>query len=160
LNTIKKAYEYLNRLTPLKIDCGKFCNAACCKGDENTGMILLPNEEFICDFGNIKSDTDRNKIIICNGECDREKRPYSCRIFPLFPYTTQTKNGVKIEIKIDPRAANVCPLNDIKMMDKNFIRAVRRSAKILATDKEYLRFLTETTSLLKEIEQLKSLLNL
>jgi hypothetical protein len=46
------------------------------------------------------------------------------------------------------------------MMDKNFIRAVRRSAKILATDKEYLRFLTETTSLLKEIEQLKSLLKL
>ena len=159
MNTIKRLTNTSIALLRLKSIAESFAMPLVARGRKYQDD-LLPNEEFICDFGNIKSDTDRNKIIICNGECDREKRPYSCRIFPLFPYTTQTKNGVKIEIKIDPRAANVCPLNDIKMMDKNFIRAVRRSAKILATDKEYLRFLTETTSLLKEIEQLKSLLNL
>lgn len=30
---IKKAYELLERVTPLRYDCGKLCDGLCCKGD-------------------------------------------------------------------------------------------------------------------------------
>ena len=44
---IKKAYELLDRVTPLTYDCGKLCGGRCCKGDGNTGMWLFPYEEEI-----------------------------------------------------------------------------------------------------------------
>ena len=44
---IKKAYEMLERVTPLTYDCGKLCSGKCCKGDGNIGMWLFPYEEEI-----------------------------------------------------------------------------------------------------------------
>ena len=44
---IKKAYEAIGTLTPLKSDCGRLCGAVCCKGDDETGMLLFPGEESL-----------------------------------------------------------------------------------------------------------------
>ena len=43
---LNKAYELLERTTPLTSDCGKLCNGLCCKGDGKTGMLLFPGEEI------------------------------------------------------------------------------------------------------------------
>ena len=93
----EKIYRYLYKLfdevTPIKADCGQLCGGACCKGDGDTGMYLFPFEECIYDGTEnwlkiCDSDFYFNgkpvKIAICDGTCDRKKRPLSCRIFPLF----------------------------------------------------------------------------
>jgi len=42
---VDKAKSIIGELTPLKgHDCGQLCSAACCKGDEQTGMLLFPGE--------------------------------------------------------------------------------------------------------------------
>ena len=39
-------YSTLGNLTPLKGDCGRACNKACCEGDKDgDGMYLFPHEE-------------------------------------------------------------------------------------------------------------------
>lgn len=111
----KKLYRHLYKLlenaTPIGVDCGKLCGAACCKGDGDAGMYLFPFEELMYDGTEdwIKIyDSDfifrgePVKIAICNGTCDRKKRPLSCRIFPLFQCGEVLKN--------DYRAAHICPL--------------------------------------------------
>ena len=57
-NVIKSCYSVLRKTTPLDFDCGKICNGKCCKGDENTGMIIFPGEEEFLDE-NIKKELSR-----------------------------------------------------------------------------------------------------
>jgi hypothetical protein len=46
---ILKCYKILENETPLNFDCGKICDGKCCKGNENTGMLLFPGEETLID---------------------------------------------------------------------------------------------------------------
>ena len=41
------AYSLLEEVTPLPADCGQLCGAACCKGDDETGMYLFPGERVM-----------------------------------------------------------------------------------------------------------------
>ena len=34
IHAVRAARELLESLTPLKTDCGRLCEGACCKGDE------------------------------------------------------------------------------------------------------------------------------
>lgn len=47
----QKLYAEAGRIigdkTPLKKDCGQICDGACCKGDDDTGMLLFPFEESV-----------------------------------------------------------------------------------------------------------------
>ena len=90
-----QAYQLLERVTPLKNDCGNLCNKACCQDNEaDLGMDLFPGEEellYSADFLTIRSVNsveDPKLQAICHGKCDRPKRPLACRIFPLTPYIT------------------------------------------------------------------------
>lgn len=136
----KKAYEILGDLTPLKSDCGKLCSAACCKGDSTTGMRLFPHEET-----NLKVVMgDGVKICVCNGSCERDFRPLSCRIFPFFPVLH--KNG-RITAEIDPRALRLCPLAencDKVRFNKDFVTAVRKVGRLLCADPECREFIAAT----------------
>ncbi len=146
-----RAFSILGDLTPLKTDCGKLCGAACCKGDEKTGMRLFPNEET--PFNVI--DGEGVRLCVCGGSCDRQSRPLSCRIFPLFPVILP--NG-RISAEIDARALRLCPLAENARMvkfDKEFITAVRRVGRLLYRDPECRRFLEVTTA---EINQYGKLL--
>ena len=56
IQAVLAARELLENLTPLKTDCGRLCQAACCQGDENTGMLLFPEEETLyegCAFADV-----------------------------------------------------------------------------------------------------------
>jgi len=113
-----EAYRLLNLITPLRADCGKACNKACCSAvDEETGMYLFPYEEVMyvdCPPWLRVEETDftyqreKNALIaLCEHPCTRELRPLSCRIFPLFPYLD--KMG-ELKIIMDPRGKGICPL--------------------------------------------------
>ncbi len=138
---IKKVHKILQNVTPLKSDCGKICGGECCKGDADTGMLLFPGEENflenIDDF-TIKSDNANRKILICNGCCNRNHRPISCRIFPLFPMLIDGK----IYVIDDPRAKGICPLlyDEIKL-NKAFERKVGKAGKLLVKNNETSEFL-------------------
>lgn len=142
----KKIFNILGELTPLKADCGQLCGCACCKGDDKTGMRLFPHEESAL---NIIETSSSVRLAVCNGTCDRNKRPLACRIFPFFP--TVDEKG-KVYVELDYRAANLCPMVehcDEIIFDKRFLRAVKRVGKILAKYDECRKFLFEST---KEID--------
>lgn len=154
---IKTCYSLLRRETPLSFDCGKICNGKCCDGDDNTGMIIFSGEEkFLDENIKIKNTAYGFKIAVCNGTCDRNKRPLSCRMYPLFPIITE--NG-KIEVIFDVRAD--CPLKkgDYKFK-RSFVRRVKRVGEYLLlneeTKREYIelsRDITEQIELLEKFQK-------
>ena len=139
----KKIFRILGDLTPLKADCGKVCGGACCKSDEHSiGMRLFPFEESTLP---VKVTEDGVRLVVCEGTCNREDRPLSCRIFPFFP--TVDERG-RVYVEPDYRGARLCPMiehmDDI-VFDRRFFAAVKKVGKILAKNKECLRFLQEST---------------
>lgn len=160
----EKAYSILDRLTPLRSDCGELCNQACCdSADEDAGMYLFPREELMYikkpDWLRIEdseftygNDETPALIAMCTQRCDREFRPLACRIFPLTPYIEH--NGV-MSIKIDPRAVPMCPLAKTyadEKLDQEFILAVKDVFKILVKDKEIYSFIFNLSRLIDEQE--------
>lgn len=142
----EKIFNIIGELTPIRADCGSLCGCACCKGDENIGMRLFPHEESTL---KVKRIEDGGVLAICDGSCDRTKRPLACRIFPFFP--TIDECG-RIFVEKDSRAELLCPLlehSDEIVFDKRFFKAVKKVGKILAKDEECQEFLYKTT---KEID--------
>ncbi len=138
----KKIFKILGDLTPLTADCGVLCKSACCKGDDNVGMLLFPYEESSL---NIKENELGQYIAVCNGKCNRENRPLACRIFPFFP--TVDENN-KIFVEKDYRASRLCPLlehSDEIIFDLKFFKALKKVGKLLAKDSECLEFLRSAT---------------
>ncbi|MBR3868598.1 MAG: hypothetical protein IKM66_04720 [Clostridia bacterium] len=151
---IKKAYELLERVTPLTYDCGKLCDGECCKGDGNTGMWLFPYEEEIIkniDGFEIKECDGNmgNKMVVCQGSCDRKTRPLACRIYPFFPMITDDGYDVRADI----RGISGCPLlyKNIKA-DYAFIRQVRKIARLFDRDETLKNYINNINSMLDEIE--------
>lgn len=136
-------YNTIGTFTPLEYDCGTLCGGRCCKGDDNTGMVLFPHEEEALDLSHFKViEKDSSKLVVCNGKCDRENRPLACRIFPFFP--TINADG-RIEVLPDPGANAICPMLhniDVIRFDKYFLRSVRRAGRLLSVDddcREYIK---------------------
>ena len=148
----QKIFSILGDLTPLNADCGQLCDGACCKGDESTGMRLFPHEESELNI----IENEGLRLAVCNGQCDRSKRPLACRIFPFFP--TIDEKG-KIYVELDYRAANLCPMiehSDEILFDKRFLRAIKRVGKLLSKDDECRAFLVQST---EEIDTYSAFLN-
>ncbi len=134
-DSILRAYEIIGDLTPLIADCGATCGAACCQTDEDGqgGVFLFPGEREMleeCDWGRIVRH-QFGPMLVCEGPCDRDKRPLGCRIFPLTP--VRGRNG-KWTVRIDVRARPVCPLvsSGISGMDPEFVRGVRDALRVIA----------------------------
>lgn len=146
-------YALLGDLTPLTADCGEVCAAACCKGNENDGMLLFPGEAEWCGFdGQITRDNGR-ELFVCDGRCERTRRPLSCRLFPLFPILTE--DG-RVKAVYDPRAYRVCPLVQLQQnvrLDRRFVRAVRAVGRRVAADPAGAAFLKEQTAEIAEIDR-------
>ena len=151
-----KLYAKVNKImgeyTPLKVDCGKLCGGACCKGDMQTGMRLFPFEESVL---SVTETSDGVRLAVCDGTCDRDSRPLSCRIFPFFP--TIDERG-KVYVEPDYRAYRLCPMlehiDEIEF-DKGFFKALKKVGKILVKNKECFEFLLEPT---QEIDTYKAFL--
>lgn len=138
----QKIFKIMGDLTPLKADCGKLCGGACCKGDENTGMRLFPFEESELPVKTLENGV---RLVVCEGKCERSKRPLACRIFPFFP--TVDDEG-RVFVEADFRGARLCPLvahSDEILFDKRFFKALKKAGKILAKDEACLEFLREST---------------
>ena len=157
---MKSAYIYLqlyklfDEITPLKVDCGKLCNKACCQGDDQ-GMLLFPGEEAVYElFSPNWAKTDKTDIVynynnkehtvgilFCNGNCDRYQRPLACRIFPLTPYIN--KNN-ELDIIVDPRAKGMCRLARLMSIDEfdaKFVKNIERAFTLLIKNKRIFEFL-------------------
>ena len=147
-------YRMFDESTPIPTDCGKYCDKACCRGDD-CGMYLFPGEKKVYDMLKPEwsklstSDFEylydgKNKktpILFCNGNCDRYQRPLACRIFPLTPYLD--KNG-QFDVIVDPRARSVCPLTydmDIDDYDRKFVKNIKKAFILLSKNKEIYAFL-------------------
>lgn len=163
-----KLYQILERVTPLKSDCGLLCNKACCDGgDEDLGRYLFPGEELLLSgleyFRITPTDIQLKNgnpvlLAICDGKCDRRLRPLACRIFPLTPYLTYRGT---LTLEMDIRAVGTCPLakgKNTPPLQLDFIRAVRQSIRIMSQDSDIVSFIETLSRILDEYAQLPDLL--
>lgn len=138
---ILKARQALATLTPLKMDCGKLCGAACCHSDEEGkgGMVLFPGEEALYPATGpdhallTPCPTFPGQFLYtCDGTCLRSARPLACRIFPLTP---RIREG-KLALEMDVRAWPVCPLMEqgLRALSQPFVQAVRAVMEDLFAD--------------------------
>ena len=139
-------YAAIGDTTPMRTDCGALCGAACCKPDSDGqgGVALLPGEaELLADirWGAIERDEAMGApMLVCLGPCEREKRPFLCRVFPLCPVIGREGNWT---VRMDARARAVCPLSNsgLRALDPDFVRGAARAARLLAQDPEGEAFL-------------------
>lgn len=150
ISAVCAARDLLESLTPLKTDCGRLCQGACCRGDDKTGMLLFPGEDALyedCSFARVipagfALGGQDAKLLVCDGTCERSNRPLACRLFPLF--LTFKEDGVT-KMRMDQRARAVCPLTDygIKALDIEFKQAARKAYDILLAEESCARYLLE-----------------
>jgi len=137
---LEKVYQLTNNTTPRSFDCGELCGKKCCGNlseySHKSGMCLLPYEkEFLLSKGaKYEYDSgDDGEVLICNGSCKRELRPFACRIFP---YCVEITNS-RIKLTKDLRAAQVCPLlfdKISKRADIYFIRSIKKAARLMSKE--------------------------
>ena len=144
LQRLRACREKLQDLTPLKRDCGRVCGAACCRSlpGEETGMLLFPGEEaFYADDPAFRIvEGAAGKILVCEGRCEREKRPLACRLFPLLPL--EDEDG-QMAARMDLRARAVCPLSrdGVDGLRGDFRMVVEEVGRQLMEDDETADFL-------------------
>ena len=158
-NLLERAYALLEEVTPLTTDCGAVCDGRCCRESaDSEGMLLFPGEEvLLADAGYTIRPADGGYLLTCGGTCDRQKRPLSCRIFPLFPILTEEG---RVKAVYDPRGYRMCPLVRECAhvpLDKEFVRQVRRVGRLLTADPACAAFLRMNS---EEIADLNRLLHL
>ena len=161
----ERVYALFDKVTPLDdVDCGLACDAACCKGDKDEGMYLYPGEMAMYDGKEKWISVEKSEfyiddvpvpIAICDGKCDRKKRPLACRIFPLMFYA---KRGDKtIKIQMDPRARAMCPLArvlTVEDLSEQFVLNVSEAADMLSEYKEIMEFIYEQSEMIDELPDL------
>lgn len=167
---LKGAREILGELTPLKTDCGRLCEGACCQPDESgdNGMLLLPFEEKFyhkpIDGFTYKLVEDERlyrggKRLVCEGQCPREHRPIACRIFPLRMKVVTENRGEchHVEAELDPRAWAVCPLLEeggLRAMRSEFIHAVEQAGTLLCQNVYMLECLLNEQKMIDDMRRL------
>ena len=144
----RRLYRIFDRRAPLgHKDCGLLCTKACCSGDDGAGMLLFPFEQTELNV----VEKNGYRFAICNGVCDRSKRPLACRIFPFFPVIEEKGN---ISAQPDARGYGVCPLvrhaADIRF-SKSFLHGVRKVGIVLSAHDECKAFLREVSDEIIEI---------
>lgn len=153
---LRAARELLKDNTPMARDCGRLCGAACCQtdGDGQGGVHLFPGEEELLgklDWARIVDDQAilggrTARMLVCEGRCDRDKRPLGCMIFPLTP---RVDAEGYVDVRFDRRARAMCPLlrDGLTGLRRDFVRAVREALQLIAQDEEGLGFLRDWEAL-------------
>ena len=151
---LTRAYERIGELTPMLTDCGALCGAACCHTDDDGqgGVHLFPGEAArlrACDWVDRTLPGSFAPVMMCDGHCERDKRPLGCRIFPLTP--VRGKSG-RWTVHMDARARAMCPLTQsgINGLNPDFVKAVRDALRIVAEDPEGDAFLEKWCALEEE----------
>ena len=159
----EKAYKQLNGVNILKFDCGRLCDKRCCRSgfceNSNSGMQLLPGEaDYIRWRAGFEIAENENGIfLLCDGNCERDFRPFACRIFPFYVKITQDKGRIRISLPPDIRARGFCPIiSKGSFLRKNikFARAAKRAVKILIKDEEIKKELIALCAFIDDIRLL------
>ncbi len=150
----QKAYAILANVTPIPADCGMLCSARCCTGGKDDGMILFPGEAEFLGINAQKRTMGNTEVgfFVCDGTCNRARRPLSCRIFPFAPYL---ENGTLTVIP-DPRARFLCPLLEedaLPFVQGEFLRAIKSAFAILCEDASVREMLVEYSKMLDEYKR-------
>jgi len=152
-DVLSRAYAILEEHTPMKTDCGLMCGAACCHPDEDGqgGVYLFPGEAELlrdCEWARVLPSPFA-PVMLCDGACQRHRRPLGCRIFPLTP--VRGKSG-RWTVRMDVRARAMCPLvpSGIGGLDPAFVRAARDALRCVAEDEEGEAFLEKWLALEEE----------
>lgn len=149
MDLLQEALALLENITPLKSDCGVLCGQACCQSDPDAGgeVWLLPREARM-EFPWAETHISRMPVtgtmtaaISCRALCQRARRPFLCRIFPLVPYYSP-KRGVW-DVRMDRRAWMLCPLCNygLKGLNPEFVAKAREAVRLLSQDPETEAFL-------------------
>lgn len=148
IKRLETARSMLKNVTPMTFDCGRTCQAACCRGDEDGqgGMFLFPGEETLTgtDWAEVTQADELFgapvKMLTCAGECVREQRPLGCMIFPLTPVVDAAGH---VDVRFDCRARPLCPIlrDGLRGLRSEFIDAVRAALNEITADEEGLAFL-------------------
>lgn len=160
-----KIYKMLDDVTPLKVDCGRLCNSACCDASEDvSGMYLFPGEEImfeelpnwakIYDSRFTYDNCKAGRLLTCTGTCDRNLRPLSCRIFPLMPYA---KRGEKLKIVMDIRARGLCPLASnmkVEDLDPRFVERVTQTMNMCMKVKPIREFIYSLSESIDDVKKI------
>ncbi|MBQ3668704.1 MAG: hypothetical protein II920_05710 [Clostridia bacterium] len=143
---LNSANSLLENVTPLRDDCGQYCDRACCRdnGEAGSCVWLLPGEdanamEWAQSHEALMPVTKTKCAgVYCLSPCDRALRPFMCRIFPLSPYFSEKKNSWSV--RMDRRAAALCPLFSYgkKGLRSEFVSACEQAVQLLASDADYL----------------------
>ncbi len=157
LEAVIRARELLKDATPLKGDCGRVCGGACCQSDEDGqgGMLLFPGEEALYaplpDGWRIQRDDGAIPgalLLLCDGACERDRRPLACRLFPLLP--------VRGGCIMDRRGWAVCPLMACgkRGLARAFVQAVTEAGEILYACPAHAAFLDALHAYNERLKQL------
>ena len=150
LAAVLKARLCLEVHTPLKSDCGSYCDSACCRsGEAGSGMLLFPREEELysvmpAGFSISQSSAVPGALLLsCEGTCSRIKRPLACRFFPLIPYWRGKTGGIAMDVRAWP----VCLLMEdgIAGLKRTFVDAAIFAARALMAARENRDFVIRLT---------------
>ena len=158
VETILRAYAAIGESTPLCSDCGALCGAACCEsdGDGQGGVDLLPGEKDLiadAEWMEISHDPSMDtEMIVCTAMCEREKRPFLCRVFPLCPVIGRDGRWT---VRMDARARAMCPLSrgGVRGLDPEFVRGCVRAVRILAEEPDGTDFLARWAAIEEEFRR-------
>ena len=73
---------------------------------------------------------------VCRGDCKRNLRPLSCRVYPLAPHY----DGKELKVIFDPRAKYICPLSAPEAREyikSEFKNAIIKAFTCLIEDKDF-----------------------
>ena len=170
MKILRAARDLLETAAPLKVNCGRLCERACCQSDATgeNGMLLFPYEEFLYQriiegfpYRLVPDESVRSGGVrlVCEGHCLRERRPLACRLFPLRlrvlfdePEAHPTANP-----EIDPRAWALCPLVEqrrLSVLNPAFVTAVKAAGTLLVKNLYHLEFLVREQAVLDEARRL------
>ena len=139
MSILEDALALLRDMTPLRSDCGVLCGAACCSVDEDGqgGVYLFPNEiesAKNAPWARVVED-EFAPMLVCEGACDRDVRPFACRMFPLTP---RRKKDGSYKVGMDCRAFAICPLatSGVRGLNPAFVDAAIAAINLISTDDE------------------------
>jgi len=156
LKLIEEARQILSDVTPLAFDCGTLCGQKCCRDfAPGEGVYLIPGELALFDgtedwtrwtfhatddydFAPTWQHHRQIPFLSCSHLCQREKRPFECRTYPLLPYLDD--HGA-IEMRYSPWAEGICPLTEryaLGELQPGFVAAAQQAWTVLMQDPEML----------------------
>lgn len=182
-STIRKStweaiYRLLDRVSPVRYDCGKLCGSACCicDGDESSqgagdfemGIYLFPGEEKLYTMKEdwLKWSVEKAEdyefpnswhgnvyFVRCTTPpvCPRNHRPLQCRTYPLMPYLNE--QGEFSLILSQAKTPYTCPLiNENIKLEPRFYQATYTVWKRLLKDPYIYDLIAYDSKILRKTE--------